>query len=47
MLQVRGMDIDKNAVQQIECGKCSATDIELKVIVDVLGVPCDALLTKD
>ncbi|MBQ9534467.1 MAG: helix-turn-helix transcriptional regulator [Clostridia bacterium] len=47
MLQVRGLDIDKNAVQRIECGKRFVTDIELKVIAETLGVTCDALLTEN
>lgn len=44
MLQVAGLDIDKNAVQRIECGKRFVTDIELKTIADVLGVSYQELL---
>ena len=44
MLQRAGLDVDKNAVQRIECGRRFVTDIELRVIADVLGVTCDALL---
>ena len=28
-LQISGLDIDKNAIQRIECGKRFVTDIEL------------------
>ena len=44
-LQLEGLDIDKNAVQRIECGKRFVTDIELVVIARVLGVSVDALLS--
>ena len=44
MLQVRGLDLDKNAIQRIECGKRFITDIELKVIAEVLHVTADELL---
>lgn len=43
-LQLCGLDIDKNAVQRIECGKRFVTDIELVVISEVLGVSPLALL---
>ena len=44
MLQMAGLDIDKNAVQRIESGKRFVTDIELKVIAEVLGISYDKLL---
>ena len=44
LLQLAGMDVDKNAVQRIECGKRFVTDIELKVLAQVLGVTADELL---
>lgn len=44
MLQMAGLDIDKNAVQRIESGKRFVTDIELKVIAEVLGVSYQELL---
>ena len=44
MLQMAGLDIDKNAVQRIESGKRFVTDIELKVIASVLGVSYQELL---
>lgn len=46
MLQMAGLDIDKNAVQRIESGKRFVTDIELKVIAEVLGVSYQELLDK-
>ena len=44
MLQLAGMDVDKNAVQRIECGKRFVTDIELKTLAHVLGVTAEDLL---
>lgn len=43
-LQLRGLDLDKNAIQRIECGKRFVTDIELKVFAELLGTTVDALL---
>jgi len=43
-LQLAGLDIDKNAVQRMECGKRFITDIELVFLAKVLGVTFDALL---
>ena len=37
-LQLYGIDIDKNAIQRIECGKRFVTDIELVFIAKVLDV---------
>ena len=37
-LQLLGLDIDKNAIQRIECGKRFVTDIELVAIAKVLDV---------
>ena len=45
--QLAGLDIDKNAVQRIECGKRFVTDIEVIVIADTLGVSLEALLRQD
>ncbi len=36
LLQLDGLDIDKNAVQRIECGKRFVTDIELVHLARVL-----------
>lgn len=44
MLQLGGLDIDKNAVQKIESGERFVTDIELKVIAKVLEVSYTELL---
>ena len=44
MLQIEGLDIDKNAVRRIENGRRFVTDIELKVIARVLHVRYEELL---
>lgn len=44
MLQLSGLDVDKNAIQRIECGKRFVTDIELIAISRVLGVGYEELL---
>lgn len=44
MLQIHGLDLDKNAIQKIEDGSRFVTDIELKVIIKVLGVTYEDLL---
>lgn len=44
LLQLAGLDVDKNAVQRIESGQRFVTDLELKAIAQVLGVSCDTLL---
>ncbi|MDO5112635.1 MAG: helix-turn-helix transcriptional regulator [Clostridia bacterium] len=44
MLQIEGLDVDKNAVQRIESGKRFVTDIELKIIAKVLHVSYEDLL---
>ncbi|MEE0884965.1 MAG: helix-turn-helix transcriptional regulator [Faecalimonas sp.] len=43
-LQLRGLDLDKNAIQRIECGKRFVTDIELKIFAQVLNTTTDNLL---
>lgn len=43
-LQIKGIDIDKNAVQRIESGERFVTDIELKALAKVFNVSCDNLL---
>lgn len=45
-LQLLGLDVDKNAVQRMECGKRTVSDIELKVIAQALGVTADELLSE-
>lgn len=44
-LQIRGIDVDKNAIQRIESGDRSVTDIELKVLAQIFGISCDELLS--
>lgn len=46
MLQLNGLDVDKNAIQRIECGKRFVTDIELITISRVLNVSYEELLTQ-
>ena len=43
-LQLEGIDVDKNAIQRIECGKRFVTDIELAALSRIFGVSCDKLL---
>lgn len=43
-LQLEGLDLDKNAIQRIECGKRFVTDIELKIFAKVLNTTTDDLL---
>lgn len=43
-LQLIGLDLDKNAIQRIECGKRFVTDIELKALSNVLNVTLNELL---
>ncbi len=43
-MQLIGIDIDKNAVQRIECGKRFVTDIELKAFAEIFGVRIDELI---
>lgn len=43
-LQLLGLDINKNAIQQIECGQRFVTDIELKAIARYFNVTTDDLL---
>ena len=44
MLCSKGLDLDKNAIQRIESGARFVTDVELKVIAEVLGVSSGDLL---
>ena len=43
-LQLSGLDVDKNAIQRIECGKRFVTDIELNALARVFSVSVDELL---
>ena len=44
MLQLSGLDVDKNAIQRIESGQRFVTDIELNALAQVLGVAVEELL---
>ena len=44
MLQIAGLDIDKNGIQRIENGTRFVTDIELKKLAEVLNVSYQDLL---
>ena len=44
MLQLAGLDVDKNVIQKIESGERFVTDIELKIIAQVLNVRYEDLL---
>ena len=44
MLQIAGLDIDKNAIQRIEAGKRFVTDIELVYLAQVLRLSYEDLL---
>ena len=43
-MQLVGIDIDKNAIQRIECGKRFVTDIEIIAFAKIFGVSFDVLL---
>ena len=43
-MQLIGIDVDKNAIQGIECGKRFVTDIELKAFSEIFGVSIDKLV---
>ena len=48
MLQIAGLDIDKNAIQRIEAGKRFVTDIELVFFAKVFRcTPNDLLVTTE
>lgn len=43
-LQLSGLDVDKNAIQRIECGKRFVTDIELVAFSKIFDITIDELL---
>jgi len=43
-LQLLGMDLGKNAIQQIESGNRFVTDIELKAFSELFNITTDDLL---
>lgn len=46
-LQLAGLDVDKNAIQRIECGKRFVTDIEIIALSWVLKVSYGELLSQE
>ena len=47
MLQLVGLDVDKNAIQRIEAGKRFVTDIELLAFKKIFNKSFDELLKED
>ena len=45
-MQLVGIDIDKNAIQRIECGKRFVTDIEVIAFAKIFNVSFEELLLK-
>ena len=45
-MQLIGIDIDKNAIQRIECGKRFVTDIEVIAFAKVFNVTLEELLMQ-
>ena len=45
-LQILGIDVDKNAIQRIECGKRFVTDIEIVALAKALNVDIHSLLKQ-
>ena len=43
-MQLIGIDVDKNAIQRIECGKRFVTDIELKAFAEIFEVTLDQIV---
>lgn len=46
-MQLVGIDIDKNAIQRIECGKRFVTDIEVIAFSKIFKVSLDELLKQN
>lgn len=46
-LQLIGLDLNKNAIQQIERGQRFVTDIELKALANFFDVTTDELVNKE
>lgn len=44
LMQLRGLTIDKNAIQRMESGQRFVTDVELPHLAAVLNVTVEALL---
>jgi transcriptional regulator with XRE-family HTH domain len=45
-LQLHGIDLGKNAIQQIESGQRFVTDIELKAFAELFDIKTDYLLLQ-
>ena len=45
-MQLVGIDLDKNAIQRIECGKRFVTDIEIIAFSKVFNITIDYLLKQ-
>lgn len=45
LLQLSGLDLDKNAIQRIESGQRFVTDIELKAFSQIFAVSLEYLLS--
>ena len=45
-MQLIGIDVDKNAIQRIECGKRFVTDIELVAFAEIFDVDIGELVKK-
>ena len=43
-MQLVGIDVDKNAIQRIECGKRFVTDIEIIAFAKIFNISFDELL---
>ena len=46
-MQLVGIDLDKNAIQRIECGKRFVTDIEIIAFANVFDVTFEELLNPE
>lgn len=46
-MQLVGIDLDKNAIQRIECGKRFVTDIEIIAFAKIFDVTFEELLTAE
>ncbi len=44
-MQLVGIDVDKNAIQRIECGKRFVTDIEIIAFSKVFNISLEELLS--
>lgn len=46
-MQLVGIDLDKNAIQRIECGKRFVTDIEIIAFAKIFNATFEELLTAE